>query len=120
MRIFLSSFCINTHVTETSMWHNTDDAVLATIDAMKSICQLLIVKRIVTADELAHSFEHQGEGYLAKRNPSDASSIPRSSRTSGSAEACETSRARIGGGESDRSNADLTITSTLRFSAMLV
>ena len=54
------------------MWHNTDDAVLATIDAMKSICQLLIVKRIVTADELAHSFEHQGEGYLAKRNPDGA------------------------------------------------
>ena len=54
------------------MWNNTDDAVFATIDAMKSICQLLIVKRVVTTDELAHSFEHQGEGYLAKRNPDGA------------------------------------------------
>src|SRR5262249_11936750 len=43
----------------------------------------------------------------------DSSSIPRSSRTSGSAEPCEISRERVRGGETARSNA-VTITSTLR------
>lgn len=53
------------------MWANTDHAILATIDAIKSICQLLIVKKVVSTAELAHSFEHQGKGYLQKGDPDD-------------------------------------------------
>lgn len=54
------------------MWTNTDNAVLATVDAIKSICQLLIVKNVVTTEELAHSFDYQGARYLEKGNPDGA------------------------------------------------
>ena len=51
------------------MWANTDDAVLATIDAIKSICELLHTRGIVSVDEFALTFEHQAKGYLAEKNP---------------------------------------------------
>jgi hypothetical protein len=52
-----------------SMWANTDDAVLATIDAIKSICELLHARGVVSVDEFALTFEHQAKGYLAEMNP---------------------------------------------------
>lgn len=54
------------------MWKNTDDAVLATVDALKSICELLNAKGLVSLDEFAFCFEHQAKGYMAKQNPDGA------------------------------------------------
>ena len=54
------------------MWTNTDDAVLATVDAIKSICELLNAKGVVSLEEFGRVFEHQGVQYLAKRNPDGA------------------------------------------------
>lgn len=54
------------------MWTNTNDAVLATVDAIKSICELLNAKGVVSLDEFGQAFEHQAAGYLSKQNPDGA------------------------------------------------
>ena len=54
------------------MWKNTDDAVLATVDAIKSICELLNSKGVISLDEFAFCFEHQANSYIAKQNPDGA------------------------------------------------
>ena len=54
------------------MWTNTNDAVLATVDAIKSICELLNAKGVVSLDEFGQAFEHQAGGYLSKQNPDGA------------------------------------------------
>jgi hypothetical protein len=54
------------------MWTNTDHAVLATIDAIKSICEVLIANKVVTTEQLGKCFDHQGAEYIRKRNPDGA------------------------------------------------
>lgn len=54
------------------MWTNTDNAVLATMDAIKSICELLNAKGVVSLDEFGRAFEHQAKAYLRKKNPDGA------------------------------------------------
>ena len=54
------------------MWTNTDDAVLATVDAIKAICGVLAAESATTSDLLAQSFRQQGAIYLEKRNPDGA------------------------------------------------
>ena len=51
------------------MWTKTDDAVLATVDAIKTICELLNAKGVVSFEEFGSAFEHQAKGYLNKQNP---------------------------------------------------
>ena len=51
------------------MWTDTDNAVLAVVDAMRSICGALAVADQRTADRLAIAFEQQGQTYLQKHNP---------------------------------------------------
>ena len=50
------------------MFTSADDAILATLDAIKSICELLIAKNLISADELAQRFHDQGSLYVGKRN----------------------------------------------------
>jgi len=50
------------------MFTNADDAILATLDAIKSICELLFAKNLISVDELAHRFHVEGSAYVGKRN----------------------------------------------------
>ncbi len=54
------------------MWTDSNDAILAVVDALKSVCGVLAAQDPSLGEQLCQSFESQGKTYLEQHNPDGA------------------------------------------------